>query len=191
MTQAIISLLCFGLSLASAQDRATKNISAIYAEGKVSGNEYVNKYFGITLSSEHGTFTQGGFVSPAGTRARLIDVQYNAASWQNKFSIAVLADSLSANPLVRAPEEYVRAVRHQFEKQGMITVRTESTVEVSGLSFVRAILKVNETGGTRYRGIYTTFLRGYILSLDVSATTPEKVDQLVTKAVRFKTHDEQ
>ena len=186
-----ISLLCFSFSLANAQDRATKNISAVYAQGKVNGSEYVNEYFGIILSSVGGTFTQGGFVSASGTRTRLIDVQNNAGSWQDKFSIAVLADSLSANPLIRAPEQYVRAVRHQFQKQGMITVTTESTTQISGLSFVHAILKVNETAGTHYQGIYTTFLKGYILSLDVSAATPEKVDQLVTKAVRFKTHDEQ
>lgn len=73
-----------------------------------------------------------------------------------------MADSLAANPLVHAPEQYARSVRHQFEKQGMETEKAESPIEVSGLPFVQAILKVNAGGRSHYRAIYTTFLNGYI-----------------------------
>jgi len=53
-------------------------------------------------------------------RARLVDVQSNSSNVQDKYEIAVLTDSLAANPLVHAPErQYARSVRHQFEKQGM------------------------------------------------------------------------
>jgi len=183
-----ILLLSLGLSPAHAQDRAKKDIATIYAEGKVTGNEYVNLYFGVTLSSEGGAFTQGDFVSPAGTRARLIDLERNAARWDDRFEIAILADSRAANPLIRNPQQYVRAMRHQFERQGMITVRAESAVELSGVPFVRAILKMNESAAAHYRAIYSTFLKGYIVSLDVSAATPEKLDRVVASAVRFKTN---
>ena len=133
-----------------------------------------------------------GFVNSAGKRARLVDVQNNSSSFRDKFEIAVLADSLAANPLVHAPEQYARSVRHQFEKQGMETEKAESPpgllrIDVSGLPFVQARLKVNERGSSHYRAIYTTFLNGYIVSLDVSAATPEKIAQLVTIAVKFET----
>lgn len=169
-----------------AQQKPTKDISAVYAEGRISGTEYENEYFGLTLSAEPGKFTQRGFISPEGKRARLIDVENDPSNFQDKFRIAVLADSLAANPLVHSPEQYVRAVRHQFEKQGMETDKTESPLEVSGLPFVRTILRVNEGGSSYYRAIYTTFLNGYILSLDVSAATREKIAQVVTRAVKFK-----
>jgi len=159
----------------------------VFAEGKISGPEYKNGYFALTLTAAPGQFTQGSFVSPEGKRARLVDVQNNSSNSQDKFEITVLADSLAANPLVHSPEQYARSVRHQFEKQGMETEKVESSIEVSGLVFVQAVLKVNGGGSSRYRAIYTTFLNGYILSLDVSAATPEKIAQVVTRAVKFET----
>ena len=170
-----------------AQQKPSKDISAVYAVGKISGTEYKNEYFALTLTATPGQFTQGGFVSSEGKRARLVDVQNNSSNFQEKFEIAVLADSLAANPLVHAPEQYARSVRHQFERQGMETEKAESPIEVSGLPFVQAILKVSEGGSTHYRAIYTAFLNGYILSLDVSAATPEKIAQVVTRAVKFET----
>lgn len=102
--------------------------------------------------------------------------------------IAVLADSLAANPLVYLPEQYARSVRHQFEKQGMET-ETGITNRSFGIN-VRASDVEDQRGWTRplsrHLYDYTTFLKGYILSLDVSAETPEKIEQLVAKAVQFK-----
>ena len=174
-------------TVTQAQQKPAKDVSAVYAEGKISGTEYKNEYFALTLTATPGQFTQAGFVSSEGKRARLIDVQNNSSNFQDKFEIAVLADSLGSNPLVHSPEQYARSVRHQFEKQGMETEKAESPIEVSGLPFVQAVLKVNEAGRSHYRAIYTTFLNGYILSLDVSASTPEKIAQVVTRAVKFKT----
>jgi hypothetical protein len=37
----------------------------------------------------------------------------------------------------------------------------------------------------RHPAIYTTLLNGYIFSLDVSAPTPEKIAQVVTRAVKL------
>lgn len=176
----------FSFVLVNAQDRPTKDISEVYAGGKVNGNEYTNDYFGLTLLAESGQFTAGGFVSAEGRRARLVDVEANPENWQGKFEIAVLADLLAANPLIHSPEQYVRAVRHQFEQQGMETEKAESPTEVAGLTFVRAVLKVSDSGHVHHRAIYTIFLKGYILSLDVSAATSEEIEQLVAKAVRFK-----
>jgi hypothetical protein len=156
-------------------------------EGRISGTEYKNEYFGLTLTAAPGQFTQCGFLSSEGKRARLVDVENNSSNFQDKFELTVLADSLAANPLLHAQEEYVRSVRHQFEKQGMETEKVESHIEVSGLPFVQAILKVNEGGNSHYRAIYTTFLNGYIVSTDVSAATPEKIAQVVTRAVKFET----
>ena len=182
----VLFALLFGPVVTQPQQKPTKDISAVYAEGKISGTEYKNEYFGLTLSAAPGQFTQGGFVSSEGKRARLVDVQNKSSNFGGRFEIAVLADSLAANPMEHSPEQYARSVRHQFEKQGMETEKAESPIGVSGLPFVHAILKVNEGGSSHYRAIYTTFLNGYILSLDVSAATPEKIAQLVSTAVKFE-----
>jgi hypothetical protein len=181
----ILLVLFLASALSLPAQSPPKDISAIYAEGKTIGNVYKNDYFGLTLSIESGHFTEGGFISAQGKRARLIDAQANAANWQDKYEIAVLADLLSANPLIRSAQQYVGILRKQFEREGLATVQDEIQVKVSGVLFVEAILKVKDEGNSHYRAIYSTFLNGYILSLDVSAASPEQITQLVSKTVKL------
>jgi hypothetical protein len=78
-------------------------------------------------------------------------------------------------------------VRRNVEGEGLRTIREESAIEISGLPFVHAILQVAGQGQhTHYRGIYTTFLNGYILSLDVTAASPERLQQVVLGMVKFR-----
>jgi hypothetical protein len=178
-----------GTLLLSSDSRAqspAKSISEVYAQGKTSGQEYRNDYFGLTLTVDGGQFTSRSFLSSEGKRARLVDAEANAKNWDEKYSIAVLADGRSENTLIQTPSQYVRAVRHQFEKEGMQTVREEFSVEISGLPFAGAVMKVKEQDRVHFRGMYATFLNGYILSLDVAAGSPERLDQVVQKTVRFK-----
>jgi len=165
------SMLLMILTLGNADGATVKDIRTAFAEGNISGNEYTNGYFGL----------------PTGTRARLIDVQADAANWDDKYEIAVLADLLAANPSLRSPEQYVRSVRHEMEREGLETVRTESPKQISELTFVEAVLRDNAgNGGTHYRGVYSTFLNGYVLSLDVSAASPERLERVVRDSVKFK-----
>lgn len=164
---------------------AVKDISAVFAEGKVTGNQYKNDYFGLTLTPAGAEFTKGGFVAPEGQRARLVDAEANAKKWEDKYSIAILADALSANPLIHSPEQYLRSVRHGFEREGLVTVEAESPIEISGIRFQQATMKATEEGGTHYQGMYTTFLNGYILSIQVQAASPERLKQIVLSMVSF------
>jgi hypothetical protein len=189
----LIALAFLSLSFASVASTTTaqapiKDISAVYAAGTIRGNEYNNDYFGLTLTPVNAQFTAGGFVNSAGHRARLIDAESNATNWEDKYSIAILAAALSANPLVHFPEQYVRSARHQFEqREGMSTVQEESPIEISGLRFVQATMKATDQGRTHYRGMYTTCLNGYILSLQVEARSPERLKQIVLTMVKFNT----
>jgi hypothetical protein len=173
------------LALPLSAQTPPKDIADIYAEGKVSGNVYKNDYFGVTLTLESGAFTKGGFLSTQGKRARLIDAASNATNWQDNFDIAILADLLAANPLIHSAQQYARSVRHQLEKEGMETIQEETPVKVSSVPFIEVVLKVKDSGPGHYRAIYTTFRNGYILSLDVSAATPEKITELVSKSLKF------
>ena len=100
--------------------------------------------------------------------------------------VGLLVDSLTKNPRILTPEQYVIAVRHQLEKEGSSTVREEFSIDVSGVKFVGAVLKVKFGSQFYYRGLYGTFLNGYILSFDVKADTAERVPELLASAVRFK-----
>ena len=170
----------------SAAQSPVKSIATIFAEGKIDGKKYTNDYFGLTLTIPYGEFTHGGFVSPQGQRARLIQAEANAAKPEDRFSIALLADALSANPLIHSPEQYLRSVRHQFEREGMVTVQSESPVEISGLQFQGATMKQADPQGDHYQGMYTTFLNGYIVSLQVEAASAERLPQIVRGMASFK-----
>jgi len=181
-----IALGLFGGEFARGQAPATEDISLVYAQGKIVGPQYINDYFGLTLAPENGQFTAGAFVSPNGKRARLVDAQAKAKGREDLYEIAVLADLLAANPLIHSPEQYVRAVRHGLEKEGLTTVSEESPTEISGVHFVSAVMKVTDQEHSHYRGLYSTFLNGYILSLDVTAASPERLTKIVQSAVHFK-----
>jgi hypothetical protein len=90
--------------------------------------------------------------------------------------------------MIHSPEQYIQAIRHQLEKSGLETVRAEFPVDVSGVSFIGAVMKVTVKGNVYYRGLYGTFLNGYILSFDVKAETPERLATLVSTMIRFNTH---
>jgi hypothetical protein len=189
----VLSFILVAAATAAEAQTPVKDISAVYAEGKITANEYRNDYFGLTLtlSPVNAQFTQGGFVSPEGKRAHLVNAQLNSSNWDEKYEIAILADALSANPLVRLPEQYVRSVRHQFEREGMTTIQEETPIEISGVKFVQATMKVMEEGRNHYQGMYTTFLNGYILSIQIQASTPERLNQIVLSMVKFKPQSSQ
>jgi hypothetical protein len=183
---AILSFITGAVAAIAAGQTATKDIKAIFDEGKIADGRYTNAYFGLTLTlSTNARFTQGGFVSSQGKRARLVAAERNSENWNDRYEVAVLADTLSANPLISSPDQYVRSVRHQFEREGSETVQAESPAKISGAQFVYATMKVTDGGLTHYRGIYTTFLNGYILSLDVSAASLARL-QDVLKMVDLK-----
>ncbi len=181
-----ITLSTLASTLSLGQTSSPKDISFIYAHGKIDGHEYTNDYFGLTLTLENVQFTRGAFVSSNGGRARLVDAEATTKKPEEKYEIAVLAALLSANPLIRSPEQYVRAVRHELEKEGLATVSEEASTEISGVHFVSGIMRESNEKQGYYRGIYTTFLNGYILSLDVTAASPERLTKIVQSMVHFK-----
>src|SRR4029077_13689835 len=112
--------LCASISIGASAQAPIPDISSVFAAGKIAGNQYTNDYFGHPPPPTQSS-PKGGFISSQVKRARLIDAEANAKKWEDKFSIAILADALSANPLIRSPEQYLRSVRHQLEKEGLVT----------------------------------------------------------------------
>jgi hypothetical protein len=183
-TLALLFSLCAPLVPCSSQD-SPKDISTIYAQGKTEGHVYRNDYFGLTLTVDEAQFTKGSFVNSEGKRARLVDAEASATNWEQRYEIAVLADLLSKNPSIHSAGQYVRAVCHGFENEGWKTIELQFDTEVSGISFSGAALEMSEQGRTWYRGAFTTFLNGYILSLDVTAASTKRLKELVQSKIKF------
>ena len=69
---------------------------------------------------------------------------------------------------------------------GLQTVREEFPINIAGQDFVGVVLQEQVPNGKNYyRGFYTTFRKGYILTFDVEAPSPEKLSELVTTLVKF------
>lgn len=189
-----LSLLCaFLVPMISAVGQAVPkppDISAVVAAGKVSGERYTNSFFRITLDAPHGQITLAPVVNTAASRARLIHVLASTGDFDQRYSLALLADLLQPSPLLRSPSDYVRGVRLQLEKQGFVTIRDEFPIEISKVAFTGAVMEGHTPDGHKlYRGLYTTFRSGYILSLDVWANSEAHLNDLVASLVHFDQAD--
>jgi hypothetical protein len=166
----------------------TADIDAVVAAGKVTSNQYNNDYFALTVTADDGVIQAPSLVNRDAQRARLADASSNAKMGEKRYSVGLLVDAQAKNPLIHSPEQYIRAVRQQLQKDGLETVREEFPIDVSGVAFVGAVMKATVRGNVYYRGLYGTFLNGYILSFDIKADTPERLTTLISTVIRFKTH---
>lgn len=185
ITRALLLTVSF-VAVSVAQTKKPADISTVIAAGTVDGIRYTNSYFKLVVNAPNATLTQNTVVSPGGDRARLLQAQSKQAEWNDRYNFAVLADTLSKYPQLQSSDQYVRSVRHQLEKEGLQTVREEFQVTIAGVGFTGAVLQEQAPAGQKYyRGIYTTFRGGYILSLDAEASSPEKLNEVVTRLVSF------
>lgn len=105
-------------------------------------------------------------------------------TFDNTYAFEVLADTLAKYPQLQSPTHYVRSVRHQLEREGLRTVREEFPITIGGVEFTGAILEEQVPEGRKYyRGMYSAFRDGFVLSFDVEAASPEKVNEVVVRVV--------
>ncbi len=175
------------LSATLAAQKLGSDISAVVAAGKLDGDVYRNSYLRISLSAPKAKFTVPSLVNAAGKRARLVDVVYDSGDGALNYTIAVLADSLENYPKGMPVGVYVRSVRHQLEKEGLTTAREEFSTVISGVPFTGAFLKVPKTPNSgHFRGIYSTFLNGYIVSIDVQGRNEERINSTLSSVVKIE-----
>jgi hypothetical protein len=190
MKKPIIPAFLLTVSLVAtslAQTKKPADLSTVIAAGTVDGSRYTNPYFKLTIDAPNATLALNTVVSPAGDRARLLQVQSKqGAEWNDRYTFAVATDTLTKYPQLQSPAQYVRGIRHQLEKEGLPTVREEFPVTIAGVGFTGAVLQEQVPSGKKYyRGIYTTFRSGYILSFDVEAPSEDKLNEVVSRLVRF------
>jgi hypothetical protein len=185
-TLATVALALF-LAAAIFPQGARNDISSVVAAGKVIGGVYNNSALGLTITASSAKFTAPSLVNVGGRRARLVNIVYDSPDGAKNYTIGLLADSLQNYPKGMATTVYVRSVRHEMERDGLLTEREEFPIKISGVAFVGAILKVREKPNFGYRrGIYSTFLHGYVVSLDVQARDEERIQQVLTAAIKIR-----
>jgi hypothetical protein len=169
-----------------AQTKKSFDISAVASAGSVAANKYTNSALKLTVDAPNATLKLNPLVNAQAGRARLVQILSNQSAFEDTYTLAVLADTLSNYPQLQSPAHYVRSVRHQLEKEGLSTVREEFPITIGGMQFTGAILQQQVPNGRNYyRGMYATFRNGAILSFDAEAASEEKLNALVKRLVKF------
>lgn len=169
---------------AGAGKESVKDIKVVVAEGKVVDGLYSNSYFGLTLGPSNAHFTENTFANSQTQRAQLIHAQGFSGNGNDRYELAILADAI-ANSSITSADDFVRGVRERLENDGFETVQPEFSVAISGVQFTGATMKTSNTNNPPYRGLYSTLLNGYIVSLDVSGSSLTQLED-VLKMVSFK-----
>jgi hypothetical protein len=169
-----------------AQTRRGPGISEVTSSSSVNGNSYSNSFFGLSVETLEATFTLNPTVFAQADIARLVQINSKNNNWVDTFTFAVVADSLARHPQLQSPAQYVRSVLQQRVKKHQPVVKEEFPITISGLQFTGTILEEHlENGRKYYHGLYVTFRRGYILSFDAEASSPDKLNALVQRSVKF------
>jgi TonB family protein len=175
-----------------AASQTVGDIKSVVAAGKVIANQYSNEYFGLSVTAYNGEIQAPVFVNAEAQRARLMDAFALLKVHPFRYSMGVLVDSCAKNPLIYSLEQYVRAVSHQLTKESVETlepIREEFPIDISGVRFVGTVMKVSIRGQVYYRGVYATFLNGYIFGLDVKADDTERLQELLISMIRLQGKD--
>ena len=188
MLMPFIAFTVLLLGQSPTQSKHTADISTLLRAGKITDSQYENTFFYLTVDAPHAEIKLAPVVDSPDQRARLVQLFGNSPNWEEKYTFALLADTLSRYPQLHSPAQYVLSVRHQLERQEKLTtVRDEFPITVSGVAFTGAIMQEQNLGGKKYfRGIYTTFRAGFILSFDLEAPSETRINELVTSLVHFR-----
>jgi hypothetical protein len=192
MNQALKSLLVVGmafwLSCASQGQAPKSDISSVAAAGKVNGDVYQNSYFGITLSCLKAHWSVRGPISVQQRQGRLIDAVYDLGGQERgpeeNYTLALLVESLENFPKGTSTELYVRRVRHGLESGNLKTYREEFPLTVSGIPFTGTVFRFFEKPDSGYyRGLYSTVLNGYFVTIEVQCGREERLQKLLSSAL--------
>jgi len=192
MHKALKNLLVVSMALwpaGTTQGQAGRSdISSVTAAGKVNGDVYQNSYFGITLSAPKAHWSVPGPISVEQRQGRLIDAVYDSGrpgrGPEENYTLALLVDSLENFPKGTSTELYIRRVRHRLEGDNLKIYREEFSLTASGIPFTGTVFRFYERPDlSYYRGLYSTVLNGYFVTIEVQCGREENLQKLLSSAL--------
>jgi len=164
------------------------DVPSLIAAGKVDGNRYWNEYFRLSFTAPGAALTAPSTVDEQGRHVRLVEAVAGAQKREDMYAISILADRLPNYPQLFSRSEYVATITGQLKREGAKTTRDSFRYVISGVEFVGSIMQESDGPSTsHFRGIFSTVMKGYFLSLDVAAASEERVLEIAS-SVDFK-HD--
>jgi hypothetical protein len=167
-----------------------KDFSSMVAAGKVNGGVYQNSILGIALSAPKVHWDVRGPISAERRQGRLIDAVYDSGlperGPQENYTLGLLVESQENFPKGTTLEQYVRGLRHRVEDENVKIYREQFPLKIKGVPFVGTVFRFYERPSSGYyRGLYSTILNGYFVTIEVQCGSGERLQKLLSSAVQI------
>jgi len=173
------------------QGQAVKrDFSSMVAAGKMNGNSYQNPILGLTLSAPNAHWEVRGPISGASGQGRLIDADYDSGVPERgpheNYTLGLLVESQAIHPKGMTLDQYVRSLRRRVEDETVKIEREAFPVTGQDVPFVGTVFLFYERSNFGYyRGLYSTILNGYFVTIEVQCGQEERLQKLLSSAVKI------
>jgi hypothetical protein len=160
------------------------------AAGKVNGDIYQNSILGITLSAPKAHWDVRGPIRAASRQGRLIDAEYNSGvperGPQENYTLGLLVESQENYPKGTTLDQYVRGLRQRVEDENVKISREGYPLTVQQVPFVGTVFRFYERPNFGYyRGLYSTILNGYFVTIEVQCGEEERPQKRLSFALQI------
>jgi len=179
------------LALLTMQGQTAKSdFSSVAAAGKVTGDNYQNSVLGITLSAPKAHWDVRGPINAARRQGRLIDAVYDSGvperGPQENYTLGLLVESQENYPKSTTLDQYVRGLRQRVEDTNVKIHREAFPLTIQDAPFVGAVFRFYERPDFGYyRGLYSTILNGYFVTIEVQCGDEERLVKRLSYAVQI------
>ena len=192
-TQTLLLRIFAGLLLSAvaAHGQASKEaFSSVVASGKVNGDVYQNSYLGITLSAPRAHWKVAGPISTQRRQGRLVEAVFDSGvperGPEENYTLGLVVESLENFPKGITKEQYVQELRHKVEEDNVKIYRDGFPLTVQGVPFTGTVFRVFEGPNFGYyRGLYSTVLHEYFVTVEVQCGGEERLQKLLLSALKF------
>jgi len=189
MKTLVVVTMALWLPAATLGQGPKSDIASVAAAGKVTADVYQNSYFQLTLSAPkaHWSFPP---LSVETQQAKLLEAVYDQGvperGPKENYTLAVLADSVANFTKGTPTDVYVRQLRQHMDRDNVKAFRDAFPLTVAGISFSGTVSQVFQKADFGYyRGLYSTVLNGYFVTIVVQCGEEERLEKLLTSAVKI------
>ena len=131
-----------------------------------------------------------GPISAARRQGRLIDAVYDSGvperGPQENYTLGLLVESQQNYPKGTTLDQYVRSLRQRVEDENVKIYRDRFPLTVQDVPFAGTVFRFYErpTSGY-YRGLYSTILNGYFVTIEVQCGDDERLQKLLSQVVQI------
>jgi len=160
------------------------------AAGKVNVDIYQNSVLGITLSAPKAHWEVRGPISASRRQGRLIDAVYDSGVPERgpheNYTLGLLVESQENYPKGTTLDEYVQALRQRVEDENVKIYRERIPLTVQEVPFFGTVFRFYQRSNFGYyRGLYSTILNGYFVTVEVQCGDEERLQKLLLQAIQI------